>query len=283
MRRAYLLLDGAQIDGLDRHLAPLVEPDACHQLYLTTAYADLADCGPLLVPVVTGSQLAELFHSRWRWRAGIWLETAAAEAELLEHLRSLIHVSLNSARTGFFRYYDPRIARLWLAERTPLERDPFMGPVQLIRLPGDDGNDLLIERSEAPAQSQRYQTKPWLHLGPDQLDVLGQAQRQQFDQHLVRHCRRYFPFALADMDDPAQQAWARACRLSAARHGYNCDEQIIRWASLHAHLGPDFPAGPAHQPYRQILATPGTSPRQRLDALLDELTLQLARTVVAKS
>lgn len=278
MMRSYLLLDSAQIDGLDQHLLQIGEFMACHPLYLTTAYADLADCGPLLVPVVAGSKLAEIFNTQWRSQAGIWLETQAPEPELLDHLRSLIHVRLDGDVTVFFRYYDPRITRLWLAKLQRFERDRLMGPVQLIRLPDDNDRELLISRSEAPVTSQRYQATAWLHLSAGQLEALGQAQRRQFDEHLVEHCQRYFPFALAGKDDAAQQAWAKACRLSAARHGYSTDEQVTRWVSLYAHLGPDFPAAPAHQSYRQILESPGSSPQQRLDALLDELTLQLTRT-----
>ncbi|WP_372438705.1 hypothetical protein, partial [Pandoraea sputorum] len=59
--------------------------------------------------------------------------------------------------------------------------------------------------------------------------------------------------------------------------------QVTRWVSLYAHLGPDFPAAPAHQAYRQILEAPSSSPQQRLDALLEELTLQLTRTAQAKT
>lgn len=283
MMRSYLLLDSAQIDDLDQHLLQMGEFMACHPLYLTTTYADLADCGPLLVPVMAGSQLAELFTTQWRSQAGIWLETDAPEAQLLDHLRSLVHISLDGDMTVLFRYCDPRIARLWLAELQTFERDRFMGPVQLIRLPDDDGNELLISRSEAPSDSQRYQAKPWLHLSAEQLDNLGQAQRQQFDQHLIKHCRRYFPFALTGKDNAAQQAWAQACRLSAVRHGYNTDDQITRWAGLYAHLGSDFPVAPAHQTYRQILEAPGSSHQQRLDALLNELTLQLIRTAEPKA
>ncbi|BAP40715.1 DUF4123 domain-containing protein [Pseudomonas sp. 21LCFQ02] len=283
MRRSYLLLDSAQIDGLDQHLLQVGEFMACHPLYLNTAYAELADCGPLLVPVVAGSKLADLFHTQWRSRAGIWLETEASETELLDHLRSLVHVNLDGDVTVLFRYYDPRITRLWLADLQTFEQDRLMGPVQLIRLPDDDNNELLINRSETAADSQRYQPKPWLHLSAEQLDVLGQVQRQQFDQHLIDHCRRYFPFALAGMDTTAHRAWAKACRLSAARHGYGTDDQVTRWVSLYAHLGPDFPAAPAHQAYRQILEAPSSSPQQRLDALLEELTLQLTRTAQAKT
>lgn len=283
MIRSYLLLDSAQIDGLNQKLSQAGELKSCHPLYLTTAYADLADCGPLLVPVMAGSPLAEMFATHWRSQAGIWLETDAPEAELLDHLRSLVHVNLDGYVTALFRYYDPRITLLWLSDLQAFERDRLMGPLKLIRLPGDNNQEVLISRSAALTNSQRYQPKPWLHLSTEQLDIMGQAQRQQLDQNLIEHCRRYFPFALAGMGTSAQQLWAQACRLSAILHGYNTDDQITRWVGLYAHLGPDFPEAPTHQAYRQILSTPGSSRQQRLDALLNELTLQLIRMAKPKA
>lgn len=276
MRRAYLLLDSAQIDDLPQYLLSLGQFMPCHPLYLTTAYAELADCGPLLIPVVAGSQLAQLFIERWRMHAGIWLETDAPEPALLDHLRSLVHVSLDGDVTAFFRYHDPRIARLWLQDLHPIERDRAMGPIQLIRLPAEEGSDLaILSSSETPGQ--RYAHTPWLRLSAAQLEHLSQAQRQQFDRHLIEHCRRYFPDALLGLDNPAQQAWALACRHSAERQGYSAQNEVTRWVSLHVHLGANFPHESTHQAYRKILEASGLSPTQRLDELLNELTLQLIR------
>ncbi|GAB7532485.1 DUF4123 domain-containing protein [Pseudomonas sp. 3A(2025)] len=274
MRNTYLLLDSAQIDELPQFLLSLGQFMPCHPLYLTTVYAELADCGPLLVPVVPGSQLALSFIQRWRMHAGIWLETDAPEPALLDHLRSLVHVSLEGKVTAFFRYHDPRIARLWLQGLQPIERDRAMGPIQLIRLPAEDGSDLSIV-SSGQTPGQRYAHTPWLQLSAAQLEHLGQAQRQQFDRHLIEHCQRYFPSALHGLDNAAQHAWAQACQLSAGRQGYSTQDEVTRWVSLHVHLGANFPYESTHQAYRKILEAAGLSPAQRLDGLLSELTLQL--------
>ncbi len=278
MRHAYLLLDNALIENLPRHLLSLGQFMPCHPLYLTTDYAELADCGPLLVPVVPDSPLAQLFNAKWRLQAGLWLETEAPEPVLLDHLRSLVHVSLDGDVTTFFRYYDPRIARVWLQDLAPAERGRVMGPVQSIRLPAEDGSDLLISNIN-PASGQRYTTVPWLRLSATQLEQLSEARYRQFDQHLIEHCQRYFPHVLQGLDRPAQYAWAKACQDSARRHGYSTKNEITRWVSLYALLGANFPDEPTHQPYRQILQAQGRSPAQRLDDLIDELTLQRVRSL----
>ncbi len=276
MRRAYLLLDSALIENLPRHLLSLGQFMPCHPLYLTTDYTELADCGPLLVPVVPDSPLAQLFNAQWRLQAGLWLETEAPEPVLLDHLRSLVHASLDGDVTTFFRYHDPRIARVWLQDLAPAERGRVMGPIQSIRLPAEDGSELSIINTD-PMPGQRYAPIPWLRLSAAQLEHLSAARYRQFDQHLIEHCQRYFPNALKGLDSPAQYAWAKACRDSAKRHGYSTKDEITRWVSLYALLGAHFPDEPVPQAYRKILATRGRSPAQRLDDLIDELTLQWVR------
>lgn len=136
MTRAYLLLDSNQIPNLYARLFQLAQNTLPHALYLNTRYADLASVGPVLIAVEPNGPLAKAFTEEWQTRAGIWLETVADEADLIEHLRSLIHVQLEGDVSALFRFYDPRITRLWLADLMDAERDRLMGPVCAIRLPG---------------------------------------------------------------------------------------------------------------------------------------------------
>ena len=138
MSRAYLLLDSCQIDNLQARVCELAPGSRPHFLYLMTQYAELAFCGPLLVAVQAHSPLAQAFDAHWQATAGIWLESDADEERLIKHLRSLIHVRVEGDVSVLFRYYDPRIARLWLQDLAAGERDRLMGPVSLIRLPEGD-------------------------------------------------------------------------------------------------------------------------------------------------
>ena len=90
MNQAYLLLDRARISHLPEQLIEL-GGTTYHSLYQATAYSALEEVGPLLVPVAPGSSLAQKFSSAWSATCGVWLESDAGEALLLEHLRSLVH------------------------------------------------------------------------------------------------------------------------------------------------------------------------------------------------
>ena len=273
MMRAYLLLDSHQIAGLHAQLYELAPTATPHALYLMTAYAAMASFGPVVVGVEPGTPLATAFLTHWQDKAGIWLESDAPEAELITHLRSLIHVQLDGEVSAFFRFYDPVITRLWLHDLPAAERDRLMGPVRVIRLPEADGSTLLISQQNPDQPTARYGPTPWLKLSASTLERLCVAQRSQFSQRLVDHTQRYFPHCLHDLNTRQQQAWALACQASAERQGYSAEDEVMLWANLYATYGDDFPQGEGQEIYRNLLAEQGVTPRQRLDRALDELIL----------
>lgn len=273
--RQYLLLDGAQINNLLARLYQMEDSPALHWLYQGTRYEPLADAGPVLVRLVPESRLEQHFVEHWQAQAGLWLEADASESELVEHLRSLVHASVQGV-TVLLRYYDPRIMRHWLAELPAQERDYLMGPVTRIRLAArqEEGGPIEFQRQTA-SPAARYDDTPWLHLSDKQVERLNRAHLETFDEQVLAHIEQYFPDCLGGLDAATRQTWAMNCRQSANTHGYGAADQVVQWANLCAVLGADFPQAPAHQPYRQILDTPLLRPEQRLERLALELQRQL--------
>ena len=275
MNQAYLLLDGAQIDNLAERLLDQGKNTKFQSLYQHTAYSKLADIGPILVPVSPSSPLAHIFALEWSATAGIWLESEAGEDVVVQHLRSLIHACVEGDATVLFRYYDPRITRLWLTGLEPQARDRLMGPIRLVLLPKLAHSSGFIRQENPEQPIAQYTEKPWLCLTPEQLDHLSEAKRQRLAQQLLEHCQQHFPQCLQGLDQAEQQQWVTSCQLSAERQGYGAADEVTRWASFHALLGNDFPDAPGHAVYRQILTEPGVLPEQRLDNLSAELERQL--------
>ena len=269
MSQAYLLLDSTQIDNLAHRLFEVAPSVHFHSLYQRTAYSALDEVSPVLVPVTLNSPLAQTFTEQWSATAGIWLESLADEKIVVEHVRSLIHARVEGEVTVLFRFYDPRITALWLAELPAHERAPLMGPIQLIRLPHS-----VIHQIQTDQPAARYADTPWLFLRAEQLAHLNSAKQQSFAQRLIDHCETYFPDYLQGQDMTAEQ-WVAHCQNTAERYGYSAADEIFLWARFQAVLGTDFPQGPAHGAYRLILAEPGVTPEQRLDNLNTELTYQL--------
>ncbi|SDR80496.1 protein of unknown function [Halopseudomonas litoralis] len=274
--QAYLLLDGAQMDNLLVQIYQLEDTPEIHLLYQNTHYQALAEVGPLLIKLSTGSRLEQHFMEHWQASAGLWLETDAGESELVEHLRSLVHVGIGSDVTVLLRYHDPRIMRHWLPELPPDDRDRTMGPVLRMRLPALPGENRAGEiRRTKPATAARYSNTPWLRLNEEQVERLNRAHLEEFDQRLLAHIDRHFPDCLADCETNARLAWAAACRQSAQAYGYSAADEVAQWANLCALLGIDFPQAPAHQSYQQILTTSRLSHEKRLEHLALELQRHL--------
>lgn len=269
MSQAYLLLDSTQIDNLAHRLFEVAPSVHFHSLYQRTAYSALDEVSPVLVPVTLSSPLAQTFTEQWSATAGIWLESLADEKIVVEHVRSLIHARVEGEVTVLFRFYDPRITALWLADLPAHERAPLMGPIELIRLPHS-----VIHQIQTDQPAARYADTPWLFLRAEQLAHLNSAKQQSFAQRLIDHCETYFPDYLQGQDMTAEQ-WVAHCQNTAERYGYSAADEIFLWARFQAVLGTDFPQGPAHGAYRLILAEPGVTPEQRLDNLNTELTYQL--------
>lgn len=273
--RQYLLLDGAQIDDLLVQLYQLEDAPTLHQLYQGTLYEALANTGPILIELAPASRLEAHFTEHWQATAGVWLQSDANTQELVEHLRSLVHASVQGV-TVLLRYYDPRVMRHWLVELPREERDHLMGPIQRMRLaPHNLGDEPIELQRQMASTTARYAEEPWLHLSDDTIERLNQAHLEAFDEQVLAHVDHYFPDCLAGQDTAARQAWALSCRLNASAHGYSSADQVVQWANLCAVLGLDFPQAPAHQAYRQILDTPQLRPEQRLERLTLELQRQL--------
>ena len=155
------------------------------------------------------------------------------------------------------------------AARPAPERDRLMGPVRLIRLPESQ----IHQQTEQPAIP--YADKPWLLLTAEQLDQLNTAKRKCFARQLIEYGQCHFPKSLGSLASTALQQWAMDCQASAARSGFSAVDEVFLWVRFCVVLGADFPDGPEHAAYRQLLAEPGLLPRQRLDNLNRALTHQL--------
>jgi len=271
MSRAYLLLDSCQIENLNARLFERAPGAAPHALYLMTQYAELAAYGPVLIAVETGSPLVQAFVQQWQYSAGIWIESDADEAQLVAHLRSLIHARLEGGVCVLFRYYDPRITRLWLQHLPAGERDRLMGPMNLIRLP-----DGVLQREGAAFPGVCYTHTPWLTLDVQQVQRLSEAAREAVLVGVIEQCQQYFPACMQGLDATGQRLWATQCCCNAERQGYSAMDEVMRWVSLYAHFGESFPDGFGHGRYREILSAREQLPKERLDNLLTELKRQIA-------
>lgn len=138
----FALLDAAREPSV---LKVLVESrEECQSLFEGPQGDQLAHFAPYLVRLAPDSQMLEtLAHQAWGKNWGVYLTCDRSFAEIRKHLQYFLRVTLDGHREAFFRYYDPRVLRLFLPTCLPEEIDQFFGPIRYYLMEDEKGGALL--------------------------------------------------------------------------------------------------------------------------------------------
>jgi hypothetical protein len=138
----YTILDAAR----DKRIYPmLLDSDAdffC--LYRGQPAHDLADVAPYIVRLESGSSFTqELLSDAWGNSWGIFMDSAATLSELKTHFRQFLTVHDETGKPLLFRYYDPRVLRIYLPTCTAPELRIIFGPVTRYYSEAEDKHKLI--------------------------------------------------------------------------------------------------------------------------------------------
>jgi hypothetical protein len=116
-----------------------------HQsLYEGPKGEQLGACAPYLVRLdPQGSFLETLVQDGWGKSWGVFLTSPQPFKEVRKHLRRFLEVKLPDAKEVYFRYYDPRVLRVYLPTCTRDEWRAFAGPITSYFVEGDKPEVLL--------------------------------------------------------------------------------------------------------------------------------------------
>lgn len=140
--RLYAVLDGASIANLPTLLAAQQLPNVC--LMPGELEPVLAQAAPYLVQLPAQSPFAGLFLTQGlgnHW--GILVTAAAGLRTLRMHFRSLLSVWGPDGQPLYFRYYDPRVLRVYLPTCNAEELGTLFGPVTAYYAADESGEALL--------------------------------------------------------------------------------------------------------------------------------------------
>ena len=152
--RLYGVVDAAR----DQELASVARDRPGQKcLFTDDPGSHMADVAPYLVPIdfhprypFAGSEYLDLWAEHLGNSAGILLLTKADPAPLWEHLRNLFRVTDEEDHKYFFRFYDPRVLRLYLPTCTANEAQEFFGPLGRILVESETAGEMLtcsVDRS----------------------------------------------------------------------------------------------------------------------------------------
>jgi len=142
----FAVLDGASISDLQERLYDLQPEYEC--LYTGELEPDMAEVAPYLVALQKGSQFTNwVIGKGWGKHWGIFAVTTVDLRVLRRHFRTFLTVYDPEGKPMLFRFYDPRVLRVYIPTCNPEELETVFGPVDKYVLEGEDpGTVIGLER-----------------------------------------------------------------------------------------------------------------------------------------
>ncbi|MFH1216450.1 MAG: DUF4123 domain-containing protein [Pseudomonadota bacterium] len=152
--KLYAILDGARDDRIYHALASCDCEYLC--LYKGRLPLVLAEAAPYLVELKPQSRFAEwLVNTGWGNSWGIFFTARKDLFDVVSHFRQFILVEDEERNTLYFRFYDPRVMRVYLLTCNSEELKTVFGPVRHIimeKMRKEKGVVFLLEKGDLLAQ-----------------------------------------------------------------------------------------------------------------------------------
>jgi hypothetical protein len=133
----YALLDASREPSVLKVI--LESKEEYQSLYEGPQGCQLAHFAPYLIRVPQKSALLDtLVHQAWSKSWGVFLTCDKPLKDLRTHFRHFLIVKLPDGQQVYFRYYDPRVLRLFLPTCLPEETTQFFGPVKQFLIEAED-------------------------------------------------------------------------------------------------------------------------------------------------
>jgi len=152
--RVYAVLDGASIKDLLGKLQEQAPNHAC--LFAGKLDPSELQTAPYVVELEPGAKftqwvLEEGFGKHW----GIFATTEAPLTNFRKHLKTFLRVTGPNGNQLYFRYYDPRVFRVYLPTCTPEETKLVFGPVLAYSMEDETVDKLLVFEPGQDAPKQK--------------------------------------------------------------------------------------------------------------------------------
>jgi hypothetical protein len=148
----YAVLDGARDERIARAVYDSRLEYEC--LFTGEISHDLSLAAPYLVQLDAGAAFTRwLLAEGWRKSFGIFAWTRADIETMRRHCRRLLQIKDEDGRRLFFRYYDPRVLRVFLPTCTVAELREVFGPVERLVAEGAEGQLIAYESGGRPLRT----------------------------------------------------------------------------------------------------------------------------------
>lgn len=144
---AWALLDGARSPEVFPRVTSPAMPSRC--LYIGELDPALARVAPYLVRLSRSAPATrELLERAWGDSWGVLLRSSAPMGAVHQHFRRLLRVQDESGRRMLFRFYDPRVLRVYLPTCRADELGTVFGPVEFFLMEAEETANILEFRNQ---------------------------------------------------------------------------------------------------------------------------------------
>jgi hypothetical protein len=267
-RDLWMIVDAARDRTIFRMLLECGLEYSC--LYAGALPPALEIAAPYLVQLEYQDRSTRRFLERAGGNSwGIFLKCDLRLDKLRRHLRHFLIVRGPRGNRLVFRYYDPRVLRVYLPTCNAEELNAVFGPIHCFwtedQTPGNmlefhfDGGRLVQRTlSLAPGAAQRG-----LPLGPQREDIrridaprrpgilamrqaqlaaFSHAEVQKFEVRMIAHLRRFFPKQCAALTEPQLRELIQHGIKRAADHKITSERDVCKFIDLTIVFGRDFDA-----------------------------------------
>lgn len=299
-RDVWMILDGARHVRVFETLLESSFLSSC--LYAGFVPRALEASAPYLIQLEhEDRQTQRLLDRAWGNSWGVILRCDTRLEALRKHLRAFLTVRDAKGERLLFRYYDPRVLRVYLPTCTGEELRTLFGPIEQFWTEGETSGELLqfsLEGSKLiqlklsldateklqPARPMAEYRAPlrrypgMLLVRSEQMAVFSAAAEKEFEDWMVAHLNRFFADRCKRMGEEALRELIRYGIHRAASYGLTIRREVCKYIDVMLVLGRDFDKDPRHERARQILMGGGGQPGKG-QALIDWARAELRATV----
>ena len=133
----FTILDAARIFG-EIETAQTLETNFL-SLYMGQSGTYLSSVAPYLFAYQSESEFGKwLLEKGWGNSWGMFVETNVSLEELRKHFRKFLIVNTEDGKELYFRFYDPRVLRIFLPTCDAQQLEDFFGPVKKYSMESDE-------------------------------------------------------------------------------------------------------------------------------------------------
>jgi hypothetical protein len=241
----YALLDAYDAPAVPARVQELGKEKAV-SLFMGDAEKKYWDLAPYLIQVDEPT-LEWMLKTVWSAPCGVFVISKSGLETLRTHFRRFLMVQLPDGERWYFRYYDPRILKVYLENCRADELDIFYGPVRGFGIMDPESSNVLllhimgVERSNSPSE---LVNSPIWQVRQEQFQALGEASRRELEDRMVRHMSKLFPDQCRILSDDGVRGLIRHGLARAAVYRLARESDLCRFIELMFGLGRDFDQSP---------------------------------------